>query len=152
MSIGFKMLLFFAVASFAAWPLLFAGIGTRRDTRRRNETEHTRATGVIVDYVQTSTRSGRNGRVTWYKPVVEFSADGQKFRLEYPNMMDRNQYPVGTDVDLRYDVSDPTHFHLESDPVFTHPGTGAIRVALIWILASAALTVALAVFVGGLRL
>ena len=56
---------------------------------------------------------------------------------------------VGATVDILYDVSDPTRFHLESDPVFTDPGGGAIRIALIWILLSAALTVFLAVFVGG---
>ena len=46
---------------------------------------------------------------------------------------------------------DPSHFHVEADPVYTNNGATAIRVAVIWILASAALTLILAVFVGGYR-
>lgn len=45
-----KMLIYFIMCSFVAWPLLFAGIGTRRDARRREERENTRTTGVIVGY------------------------------------------------------------------------------------------------------
>jgi len=146
-----KMLFFFAVASFPAWFLLSAGIGTRRDSQRRSEQEYTRTTGVIVDYVCGEVRTGRSGRYTYWKPVVEFVAEGQIFRREYENRMDREQYPVGKEVDILYDVSDPTHFHLAEDPVFTDPGGGAIRIALIWIVASAVLTIALAVFVGGAR-
>lgn len=150
-TIAFKMLLFFVASSLAAWPLLFAGLGTRRDVRRRNETEYTRTAGVIVDYVQKSIRRGRGGMTTYWKPVVEFTAEGQAFRLVNENMMDREKYPVGAEVDILYDVSDPTRFHLAEDPVFTDPGGGAIRIAVVWILACAALSVILAVFVGGAR-
>lgn len=146
-----KMLFFFAVCSFAAWFLLFAGIGTRRDARRREERENTRATGVIVGYAPHEFRTGRRGGTTFWRPIVEYTAEGQSYREEYENSMDRAQFPEGTSVEVLYDVSAPGHFHLEADPVFIHKGAGAIRVALIWILASAALTVFLAVFVGGAR-
>ena len=142
---SWKMLLFFAVASFFAWPLLFAGVSQRRESRRRNEQERSRTTGTIVEYV---VKSGATGG---YRPVIEFTADGERLRLEYENPTNREQYPVGAAVDVMYDVSNPSHFHLESDPVFARGGAGAIRIALIWIIASAALTVALAVLVGGAR-
>lgn len=145
-----KMLLFFAAFSFAGWLLLFAGIGTRRDVRRREEEERTRTDGVIVDYVRREYPSGRRGTYTHWKPVVEFTAEGEKYRLEYANSMDRKAFPVGLSVEVLYDVSDPTRFHLATDPVYTDPGKGAIRFAIIWIVASAALSLALAVFVGGL--
>ena len=146
-----KILFFFAVCSFAAWPLLFAGIGTRRDTRRREERENTRTTGVIVAYVRRETGIGRRGTMVSWRPVVEYTAEGQSYREEYDNQMNRAQFPEGLNVEVLYDVSAPDHFHLEADPVFIYKGTGAIRVALIWILASAALTIFLAVFVGGAR-
>lgn len=146
-----KMLFFFAAASFPAWFLLFAGVGTRRDSRRRSEQEYTRTTGVIVDYVRGEMRTGRSGGHFYWKPVIEFTAEGQSFHLEYGNMMNREKYPDGKEVDLLYDVCDPTHFHLAEDTVFTDPGGGAIRIALIWIIASAALSIGLAVFVGGAR-
>ena len=143
-----KMLFFFAAVSFPAWFLLSAGLGTRRDSRRRSKRERRRATGVIVGYVRGRVRSGKSGGVAYWKPVVEFSAEGQSFHQEYPNMMDRERYPVGKEVDILYDGDDPARFHLAEDPVFTDPGGGAIRIALIWIAATAALDVALAVFVG----
>ena len=86
--------------------------------------------------------------VSW-RPIVEYTAEGQSCRREYENQMDRDRFPEGMSVEVLYDVSAPGHFHLEADPVFIHRGAGAIRIALIWILASAALTVFLAVFVGG---
>lgn len=116
------------------------------------ETEHTRTTGTIIDYARGEHRSGRRGVYVYWKPVVEFCADGQKYRAEYPNRMDREQFPIGTEVDILYDVSDPLRFHLEADPVFTDPGGGAIRMSIIWIAACAMLTLLLAVFVGGLRI
>ena len=145
-----KMLVFFVVASFVAWPLLIIGLQQRRESRERNEIEHTRTTGVIVDYVRGTFRTGRGGVSTYWKPVVEFTAEGQKVRAEYENRMDQEQFPVGKAVEILYDVSDPTRFHLEEDPVFISGGAGAIRYALIWIIGSAVLTVLLAVFVGGL--
>ncbi len=144
-----KMLLFFAAVSFAAWFLLFAGLSQRRDSRRRNEQEYTPANGNIVDYVRKETRGGKGRTYSYWCPVIEFTAGLQQYHLEYENHMDKDKYPIGTTVGVLYDISDPTHFHLDSDPVFTDPGGGAIRIALIWILFSAVLTIALAVFVGG---
>lgn len=147
-----KMLAFFAATSWVAWILLFMGFQTKKESRQRSETEHTRTSGTIVDYVRGEHRYGRGGVSVYWKPVIEYTADGQKYHAEYENRMDRNQYPVGTDVDILYDVNAPLRFHLEKDPVFTDPGGGAIRISLIWIIACAVLTILLAVFVGGIRI
>ena len=150
MDIELKMLFFFAVTSFIGWIMLFTGIGTRRDVQRRNDRERARTTGTIVDYVRKVRPMGRSTRVSWH-PVVEFTADGERCRLEYDGYTDREQFPLGMELEILYDVSDPSHFHLEANPVYTNNGATAIRVAVIWILASAALTLILAVFVGGYR-
>ena len=147
-----KMLAFFAATSWFAWMLMFMGFQTKQESRQRSETEHTRTTGTIIDYARGEHRSGRRGVHVYWKPVVEFLAEGQKYRAEYPNRMDRDQFPIGTEVEILYDVSDPLHFHLEADPVFTDPGGGAIRLSIIWIAACAVLTLLLAVFVGGLQI
>jgi len=147
-----KMLAFFAATSWVAWMLLIMGLQTRMESRQRNETEHTRTTGTIVDYLRGEHRFGKGGVNVYWKPVVEFTADGQEHHAEYPNRMDKDKYPVGTEVEILYDVSNPSHFHLEADPVFTDPGGGAIRMSIIWIVISAVLTILLAVFVGGLRI
>ena len=82
MDIELKMLFFFAVTSFIGWIMLFTGIGTRRDVQRRNDRERARTTGTIVDYVRKVRPMGRSTRVSWH-PVVEFTADGERCRLEY---------------------------------------------------------------------
>ena len=147
-----KMLFFFAAISWIAWVLLFVGLQTKRESRQRSETEHTRTTGIITEYVRGENRHGKGGVSVYWKPVIEFTADGRRVRAEYPNRMDRDRFPIGTEMDILYDVSDPLRFHLEQDPVFTDPGGGAIRISLIWIAASAVLTVLLAVFVGGMSM
>ena len=147
-----KMLMLFAAFSFVAWILLFLGLAQRRESRRRNELERNRTTGCIVDYVRGESPAGKGRVRVYWKPVVEFMADGQKFQAEYENSMDRERFPIGETVDILYDVSDPSRFHLEADPVFVSGGRGAIRISIFWILASAVLTVVLAVFIGGLSL
>lgn len=146
-----KMLMYFAATSFVAWILLFTGIGTRRECRRRCEQEYARTTGVIVDYTHKVVRAARHGTRSYWLPVVEFTAEGQSVHREYDNALDPKKFPAGTSVEILYDVNRPERFHLAEDPVFLAPGLGAIRISIIWILASAALTVILAVFVGGAR-
>lgn len=145
-------LLSFALLSIAGWILLIMGIRSRREARLRENTEHTRTTGVIVDHVLKIARTGRNGGSNiYYKPVVEFSAEGQDYHLEYGNTMNREKYPVGKTVDILYDVSDPTHFHLEEDPVFLRHG-GAVPIGIIWIIASAVFVYVVVTVVYGERI
>ena len=144
-----KMLMFFGYTSLFGWIFLFVGIGAMREKRRREAREYTRTTGVIVDYVARKLSNRHTRGSIWWMPVVSFTADGQEYRLENSNHMDRETCPVGQTVDVIYDVSDPTHFHLASDSAYENGGRTAMKVAVIWILASAAVTVALAVFVGG---
>lgn len=133
-------LISFALLSIPGWMLLFMGLKTRREARLREDREHTRTTGVIVDHVRKTMRVGRNGgtRVLW-KPVVEFSAEGQSYHLEYDNYMDREKHPVGKAVDILYDVGDPTRFHLDEDPMFLRHG-GAVPIGILWIIGSAVFT------------
>ena len=144
-----KALAFFAMTSLAGWILFFIGIGSRREQHRREEQEHSHATGRIADYVGREVRRGRGGTSVYWSPVIAFTADGQDYRLEYGTSLDKRQYPVGKTVDILYDVSDPTHFHLQSDHAFYHGAGNAMRIGLIWIALSLLLTTVLAVLVGG---
>lgn len=146
-----KMLQFFGLSSLFGWVILFAGIGSRREQRRREETEHTRAAGRIVEYAARE-KIGKNGKYTVYTPVIEFMADGRRVRGEYESGMKRDEHPVGEEVEVFYDVSRPERFHLESDPAFSRGAGNLMKLGLIWIVLAAALTLALAVLVGGLRL
>ena len=133
----FTFLLSFALLSIMGWIILFSGILSKRKARLREDAEYTRTTGIIVNHAPKVISTGRTGasKIFW-KPVIEFSAEGQDYHLEYDHTMDRDKYPVGKTVDILYDVSDPTHFHLEEDPEFLRPG-GDVRIGIIWIIASA---------------
>ena len=146
-----KMLLFFGVSSLLGWIMLFTGISSRREQRRREEYERTRATGRIVDYVRRD-RRGRYGNVTTYRPVIEFVADGDPVRKEYENAMIPEAHPVGEEVEVLYNISDPTRFHLESDQAFSEGAGNLARFGAIVIALAAVLTLVMAVFVGGLDL
>ncbi len=144
-----KILMFFAISSGFGWVLLLIGFSTRRSIRRRNDIERCRTAGTVSGYKTAETVSSRGGKRTVYRMTVDFTADGRAMSLEYENSMDREKFPPGTPVEVLYDMDDPTHFHLEEDPVFQTEGGRAVQIGAIWILAAAALTLALAVLVGG---
>ena len=146
-----KMLIYFAMTSWFGWIFLFVGISAIRERRAREIREHTLTTGSIVDYVRKETKTKRGVGVSW-KPVIEFAANGRKYRLEYENNMLPDGHPVGEAVAILYDLSEPSHFHLESDAAFYKGGGNLVKLGVIWIVACAALTIIFAVFVGGLRL
>ena len=147
-----KVLLFFAATSWPGWLILFVGIGTILEKRRRQEQEYTRTSGCIVDYASGEQASLKNVAPAYRKPVIEFTAEGHNYRLEYENSLSPQQHPVGEAVEVLYDVSRPTRFHLEADVAFQNGGRNLARVGLVWILICAALDLALAVFVGGMSL
>lgn len=149
--VAMKALYFFGLSSLFGWIFLFTGIHARFEKRRRDESEHTRVTGRIVDYARKESLSRGRSYVHW-SPVIEFEADGRHCRREYGEWMDPERHPVGEAVELLYDVSDPARFHLVSDEAYANGGRALTRIGLIWIAGAAALTLALAVFVGGLRL
>jgi len=147
-----KALEFFGISSLMGWIMLFSGLHSQRDTRRREAREYTRTTGQIVDYVGREVPSGKRGHTVYWTPVVEFTADGRLCRFEYAYNLDRKQHPVGEKADVLYDVGNPSHFHLESDASFYHGGSSVMRIGLIWIIASLALSIVLSVLVGGASL
>ena len=145
-----KMLIFFAVSSFFGWILFFTGISLARSKRRRDEREYSRTTGTIVDFEDLEIRSGRYPTHISL-PVIEFTSYGRKYRVRNSNNLDEDKYLLGATVDVLYDPNDPTHFHLEADASYTNGGRNARKIAMIWILLAAVLTIALGVLVGGYR-
>ncbi len=147
-----RILIYFGFTSFMGWIMLFTGIGTCRKKRNREETETSRTTGRIAEYIRKESRSSKGSASFSLKPVIEFDVYGKHYRLEYENHLDQKDYPVDASVEILYDLSDPVHFHLETDSAYVNGGRNAVRIGCIWIAVSAALTLALAVFVGGASL
>ena len=149
-----KSLLFFLIVSGMGWIILLVGIRSHREQKNREIWEYSRTTGTIAEYVRKETRTYSRGvrRIVYWCPVIAFTAEGRPFRLEYENRLNQEEHPVGQTVDVLYDINNPEHFHLDCDPAFSKGSGNIMRLGLVWILASAALTVALAVFVGGVSL
>lgn len=124
---------------------MFMGFRAKRNVARLRETEIARTKGTILDYVPKVVHTARRGSHTYWIPIVEFRTDGKTYRSQYQSITDREQFPIGAEVDVNYNWRDPTHFHLENDPTITDPGGGAIRMSIIWIIACAIMTILLAI-------
>ena len=144
-----KSLMFFGLVSFFGWVILFSGMAAKRKRNRRAIWETTPAQGTVAEYVSKETYSRKRGKGVYYLPVIAFEAEGKPYRLEYTWSVSRERYPEGTQVEVLYNINDPTQFHLASDEAFSHGGGTMMKFGAIWIVASLLLTLALAVFVGG---
>lgn len=145
-SIGYY-LLFFAVLSING--LIFIGVGlhTVRYQRKKEENETESARGVIVDIAKKKTRPARGRSVTYYVPVIEFTAGEKLYRLENENgERQEDKITVGKEVRVMYDRREPEKFHLTEDDANDTSGRSLIRFGAILIAGSAAVTVAAWVF------
>ena len=123
----------FLLLSAIGWILVIAAVGMRRRWRKREEIERARTSGTIAgDPEEKPVRDRRRRR-----PVVEFTAEGHEYRLEYPKKEDPAVYPAGAPVEVLYDPDDPTHFHLEDDQAEMRSRRIRLYVGLAWILISA---------------
>lgn len=121
------------------------GLQQRRDAARKLETELMRTKGMIVDYTPKKFRRRIYVTGICWLPTVEYRVNGETYRAPNRYYTDREQFPLGTEVDISYDLRDPTHFHLENDPAIHDPGGPAIRLGVIWIILCCVLTILLAV-------
>ena len=145
-SIGYY-LLFFAVLSING--LIFIGVGlhTVRYQRKKEENETESARGVIVDIAKKKTRPARGRSVTYYVPVIEFTAGEKLYRLENENgSRDRESVVIGRSVDVLYDPEDPARFHLADDDANVTGADSLLRMGMIIIAGAAVMTVLGAAF------
>lgn len=120
----------FVILSLGGWICLAAGARRRRRSQATEEARRGRATGRIVEYVK-----GTRGGVT--RPVVEFTAEGQVYRLEAP--ANPGAAAVGEEVEVRYDPDDPARFHIEAPQATNTDGSGLVRAGIAWIAVAAVL-------------
>lgn len=118
---------------------LIESLYARRKWRRREQAERTRTTGVVVGFAEERHRHGkiknRNVHyITVYRPIVRFQVDDVEYRLKSDGIVPRDEFPVGQTVDLLYDSSNPTHFHLDRGNLEERSTKGTIIFALIWLI------------------
>ena len=132
---------------FLGWSLIgfiFIGVAlyTKRYQRKKEINEASLATGRIVDVIEKTHHSGRGGTVRYYVPVIEFSVNDKEYRLENENgSRERDKIIIGKDVDVMYDASDPTHFHLTEYDANEESSNSLFRFGLILVFGAVVLTV-----------
>ena len=127
---------------------MIEALGDRRVWRRREETERTRTTGVVVGFAEEqhryrSRRSLNAHYVTVYYPIVRFRADGVEYKLKCTSIVPRDKFQEDQAVDLLYDPNNPTHFHLDRGDMEERSTRGTIIFALVFLTIAVATIVVL---------
>lgn len=127
---------------------MIEALGDRRVWRRREETERTRTTGVVVGFAEErhryrSRRSLNAHYVTVYYPIVRFRADGVEYKLKCTSIVPRDKFQEDQAVDLLYDPNNPTHFHLDRGDMEERSTRGTIIFALVLLTIAVATIVVL---------
>ena len=122
--------------------LIGVGIHAKRYQRKKELAETRPVTGKIVDVRTRVTRGQRTRRTRYYVPVVEYTVDGETYRLENENgFRDRDRITVGGTVDVMTDSNAPERFHLTMDDSNDKDGDSVIRMGVIWVAAAVALVI-----------
>ena len=138
------MLYIILYLGFSLTGFIFIGVAlyTKRYQRKKEMTEVSPAKGTIVDIVEKIHRSGKGGTVRYYVPVVAFSAKNKEYRLENENgNREPDKIGIGKTVDVMYDQSDPTHFHLTEDDANQTASGSLLRFGLIIVIGAAVLDI-----------
>ena len=127
---------------FLGWSLIgfiFIGVAlyAKNYQHKKEIIECSLASGKIVDSIEKKHHS-RSGTVRYYVPVIEFSANNTEYRLENENgSRDRDKIIIGKSVDVMYDPSDPTHFHLTEDDANEKSSNSLLRLGSFhWMIIS----------------
>ena len=135
-----RMLLIFVLVNLPAWIFLGIGVYSILTERRRQDREYTRATGKVTELARHEVRTGKYGTriVIYWKPVVEFNADGTLVKHLSAIYYKEGEFEVGEVVELFYDLNDPSHFHLEKYyERETYAAKLFIKIALGWTVVAA---------------
>ena len=134
-----KFLILYLVLSSLGWLWVCMGIATLRRCQKARDQERARTTarvvGLIPEKQRIRHRHRHEIRTVWH-PVVEYSVDGRKYRLQYPANLIHGDLSAGEEVEIIYDADDPNRFDLEK--VLEHDIRAAgifIVVGLVWAVA-----------------
>lgn len=133
----------FGLLSIMGFVMIGVALYVKRYQRKKEENERELVSGTIVDAVEKINKAPRSRSVRFYVPLVEFTANGQVYRLENENgVREKDKIIVGQSVDVMYDALDPTHFHITSDDANETGASSLMRYGVIWLIGDAALVIA----------
>ena len=138
---GSALLVFCIIGGMAVF---FIGVGVygRICHRRREEKQTDRTTGVIVGVRKHRKGGGRTAAITYWHPVIRYTAEGKEYESEYPvGERLEESVVIGNTVDVFYDPSCPDRFHIAGDDADDRAGKHCIAGGLLGIVGAAVLAV-----------
>lgn len=135
-------LLVFCVLGAMAVFFIGVGIYSRRYYRRREEEQTGQTTGVIVGVCKRCKGGGRTAAITYWHPVIRYTAEGREYEREYPvgQRLEENVV-IGKTVDVFYDPAYPDKFHLAGDDIDDRAGKQCIIGGLLGLAGAAVLAI-----------
>ena len=96
-------------------------------------------TGVVVDERKRQKKGRNSGYITYWHPVIHYTAEGREYESEYPvGQRLGTRLEVGSSVDVFYDPSDPEKYHLAGDMADYSAGKHCIAGGLLGLVGAAA--------------
>ena len=132
-------LLIFGILGAMAVFFIIAGIHSLRYSRRRDEEQNAQTTGVVVDERKRQKRGRNTAPITYWYPVIRYTAEGREYESEYPvGFRLEVKLEVGSSVDVFYDPSDPEKYHIAGDMADYRAGKHCIVGGLLGLVGAAA--------------
>ena len=132
-------LLMFGILGGMAVFFIIAGIYGLQSSRRRDEEQTAQTTGVVVDERKRQKKGGRTAPITYWHPVIRYTAEGREYESEYPvGRRVQTRLDVGSSVDVLYDPSYPEKYHIMGDDADYRAGKYCVIGGLLGLVGAAA--------------
>ena len=135
-------LLIFGILGAMAVFFIIAGMHSLRYSHRRDEEQNAQTTGVVVDERKRQKRGRNTAPITYWYPVIRYTAEGREYESEYPvgfRLVEKLE--VGRSVDVFYDPSNPEKYHIMGEDADYRAGKHCVIGGLLGLVGAAAFAV-----------
>ncbi len=137
-----RAFLVFGILGGMAVFFIIAGIYSLRSSRRRDEEQTVQTTGVVVAERKRQKKGGRTAPITYWYPVIRYTAEGKEYESEYPvGLRLQARLEVGSSVDVLYDPSYPEKYHIMGEDADYRAGKYCVIGGLLGLVGAAAFAV-----------
>ncbi len=133
-------LLVFCILGGIAVFFMITGIYGLRYARRREKEQTGQTVGLTVGVRMRRKHGGRGATITYWYPVIRYTAEGKEYESEYPvgQRLEEN-VTVGSSVDVFYDPAHPEQYHIAGDDADYRAGKNCLMGGLLGLAGAAVL-------------
>ena len=132
-------LLIFGILGGVSVFFIGVGIYSLRDFHRREQEQTSLTAGVVVDERKRRKRGRNTAPITYWYPVIRYTAEGREYESEYPvgfRLVEKLE--VGRSVDVFYDPSNPEKYHIMGEDADYRAGKHCVIGGLLGLVGAAA--------------